>query len=282
MRSTATAGRTRRARHGSAGIAARRASDSPAARWLARAGLAARGVIYLLIGLVAVLVALGRSTREADQQGALQLLAGKPYGLVALILLGAGFAGYALWRLSEAAFGVTGDGRGAGPRLKSLGRAVVYAFFAYLTFGVISGRAGSQAGRQQDLTAAVMRHPGGRVLIGIVGLAVVIIGVVLVSEGIRRTFMKYLRTAQLSRRARRVVEVLGVIGTVARGIVFGLAGALVIDAAVTHDAAKSGGIDQALLTLRDQPSGQFLLAVAALGLIVFGIYGLCEARWRKV
>src|SRR5215471_8138700 len=102
--------------------AARRASRSSAARFLARAGLTARGVIYILVGLVALLVALGHSSREADQQGALQLLAGKPYGLVSLWLLGIGFAAYALWRLSEAAFGVTGDRPGAGPRLKSLAR----------------------------------------------------------------------------------------------------------------------------------------------------------------
>src|SRR5712672_3724293 len=99
---------------------ARRASDSPAARFLARAGLTARGVIYILVGWVALLVALGHSSREADQTGALQLLAGKSYGLVSLWLLGIGFAGYALWRLSEAAFGVTGDKPGPGPRLKSL------------------------------------------------------------------------------------------------------------------------------------------------------------------
>src|ERR1700749_225009 len=110
MTSTSTARVTRKAR---------RASDSPAAHFLARAGLTARGVIYILIGLVAVLVALGQSKREADQLGALQLLAGKSYGLVALWLLGIGFAAYALWRLSEAAFGVTGEGDGAGPRLKS-------------------------------------------------------------------------------------------------------------------------------------------------------------------
>src|SRR6267154_6818027 len=106
---------------------ARRASHSPAAHFLARAGLIARGVIYILVGWVALLVALGHSSREADQQGALQLLAGKPYGLVSLWLLGIGFAAYALWRLSEAAYGVTGEPPGAGPRLKALGRAVLYA-----------------------------------------------------------------------------------------------------------------------------------------------------------
>ena len=114
------------------------------------------------------------------------------------------------------------------------------------------------------------------------GLVVVIIGVVLVSEGIRRKFMQYLRTSQMGPRMRRVVTLLGVIGTVARGLVFGLAGVLVIDAAASHKPAQSGGIDKALLTLRDQPFGETLMILAALGLLIFGVYGLCEARWRNV
>jgi Domain of Unknown Function (DUF1206) len=262
---------------------ARRASDSPAARALARAGLTARGVLYILIGWVAVLVALGQSSHHADQQGALQLLVGQPYGLVSLWLLGIGFAGYALWRLSEAAFGVTGEGNGAGPRLKSLVRAVIYAFFAYLTFKIISGSgSGSQTRKQQDLTASVMHHPGGQWLVGIVGLAIVIAGLVLVAEGVRRKFLKYLQLSRMSPRTRRIVEWLGVIGTAARGAVFALAGVLVIEAAVTYHPSKAGGIDKALLTLRNQPFGEFLLSIAALGLIIFGVYSLCEARWRRV
>ena len=86
----------------------------------------------------------------------------------------------------------------------------------------------------------------------------------------------------MSARTRRVVRLLGTVGTIARGVVFALAGVLVIDAAVTHNAAKSGGIDKALLTLRDQPFGVVLMLAAALGLLIFGVYGLCEARWRKV
>jgi hypothetical protein len=94
--------------------------------------------------------------------------------------------------------------------------------------------------------------------------------------------MKQLRTGQMSARTRRVVKWLGTTGTSARGVVFALVGILVVDAAVTHNAAKSGGVDKALLTLRDQPFGQVLLVLAALGLAIFGVYGLCEARWRKV
>src|SRR5262249_8521305 len=151
MRSTATA---------RASGTARRASDSPAARALARAGLTARGVLYILIGWVAILVALGQSSHEADQQGALKLLAGQPYGLVSLWLLGIGFAGYALWRLSEAAFGVTGEGNGAGPRLISLVRALIYGFIPYLTFKIISGPGGRRhARRPPRLTATLLPPP---------------------------------------------------------------------------------------------------------------------------
>jgi uncharacterized protein DUF1206 len=123
-------------------VQGRRASDSPAARGLARAGLGARGVLYILIGWVAILVAFGKTSgHQASQSGALHL-AKQPFGLVLLWLLGIGFAGYALWRLSEAAFGVTGEGTGAGSRLKSLVRGLVYGFFAYLTFQIIAGTAG--------------------------------------------------------------------------------------------------------------------------------------------
>ena len=210
------------------------------------------------------------------------MLARQPLGLVLLWLLGIGFAGYALSRFSEAAFGVAGEGTGAGLRLKSLVRGLVYAGFAYLTFEIIAGTAGNESKQQQDLTARAMHHSGGQVLVGIVGAVIVIIGVALVAEGLRRKFLKYLRTSQMSPWTRRIVEWLGMIGTTARGVVFALAGVLVIEAAVTYKPAKAGGIDQALLTLRDQPFGQVLLILAALGLIIFGSYGLCEARWRKV
>lgn len=260
----------------------RQASGSPAAQALARAGLTARGAIWILIGCVAALVAFGQARTEADQQGALQLLARQPLGSVLLWLLGIGFVSYALWCLSQAVFGVAGEGNGIGARLKAAGRAAVYAFFAYLAFEVISGVHGSQSHRQQDVTAKVMHHPAGRWLVGVAGLVVVIVGVALIAQGIRRTFLKYLRTSRMSPRTRRVVGLLGVIGTTARGLVIAVVGILVIEAAVTHKPSQSGGIDKALLTLRNQPFGEILVLLAALGLVIFGVYGLCEARWRKV
>jgi uncharacterized BrkB/YihY/UPF0761 family membrane protein len=127
-----------------------------------------------------------------------------------------------------------------------------------------------------------MRHSGGRWAIALLGVIIVVIGIVLIVEGLRRSFVKTLRVAQMSDLIRRIVVGLGLIGTTARGAVFALAGALVVDAAVTFDSAKARGLDEALQTLRDRPYGPFLLAVAALGLLVFGLYGMCEARWRNV
>jgi len=147
---------------------------------------------------------------------------------------------------------------------------------------VISGAPGNQAKKQQDLTATVMHHAGGRWLIGIVGLIIVIVGLALVFEGVQAKFMKYLQLSQMSPRTRCLVTWLGVTGTMARGAVFALAGVLVIEAAVSYQPSKAGGVDKALLTLRGQPFGEFLLILAALGLIIFGVYGLCEARWREV
>jgi hypothetical protein len=261
---------------------ARRAARGRAAEVLARAGLTARGVIYLLIGLVAILIAVGQGGREADQAGALKLLASKPFGLVALWLLGLGFAAYALWRLSEAAFGVSGEGYGAGPRLKSAARAIIYIGFAVLTFDVIAGTGGSQARREQDWSAKVMHHSGGRWLVGIIGLAIVIAGLALVIEGVRAKFMRLLETSRMNPATQKVVKRLGMIGTIARGAIFALAGGLVVEAAINYQPSKARGLDKALLMLRDQPFGEFLLGIAALGLIIFGVYALCEARWHKV
>ena len=161
-------------------------------------------------------------------------------------------------------------------------RAIVYAFLSVLTFKVIAGSASNETKKQQDLTATVMHHTGGQWLVGIVGLAIAIVGLTLVAEGIRRKFMKYLRTGEMSPRTRKIVEKLGMVGTTARGVVFAIVGALIVDAAVTFNPKKSGGLDKALLTLRHQPFGEFLLLIVALGVLIFGIYGLCEARWRRV
>ena len=260
--------------------AARNASRSDAMEGGARLGLAARATIYVLMGTLALAVAFGRSTSETDQRGALNTVAQHSGGKVLLVLLAAGFAAYALWRLSQAAFGVPVDGDGAGPRLKSLVRGVVYIALAVTAVSVLAGSGGgtSQGDQQQSLTARVMGQTGGRWLVGAAGLVVLVVGAVMVYEGATKKFEKYLRMQEMSGTTRSVVEKLGMVGTIARGVVIGLAGALVVQAAVQFEPDKARGLDGALRTLAGQPYGQAMLVVAALGLVTVGVYGFAEAR----
>lgn len=261
--------------------AGRAASHGEAPAGVARAGLTARAVVYLLMGALALALALGRSSAPADQRGALAALAERSGGAVLLGLLAVGLAAYALWRVSEVVSGPVGEPDGTGARAKSLLRAVVYTGLAVTAVAVLSGRGGSQGDQQQGLTARVLGETGGRWLVGVVGVAVVVAGATMVHEGVTRAFERRLRTAQMSSGTRTLVRRLGTVGTVARGLVIGLTGALVVQAAVTSRPDRARGLDGALRTLADQPYGQALLVAAALGLLCFGAYGLAEARWHR-
>jgi hypothetical protein len=261
---------------------ARRASNSKTMAVLARFGLAARAFVYLVIGWLAIQIALGRGNHEANQRGALADIAQHSYGIVLLWILGIGFVAYAIWRLSEAASGTAAEGDKAGARVQSLVRGIVYAALCAATFSFIAGASKEgQSQQQATLTARVMKHGDGRWLVGLIGLIVVVVGAGMIVEGVTRKFQKQLRMDELKGMSRTIVVWLGMIGTIARGVVFAIAGALVIDAAVTFNAAKSTGLDGALRTLADRPYGPWLLGIVAFGLIAFGLYGFAAARWAK-
>lgn len=261
---------------------ARTASNGPVMAGAARLGLAARAFVYLVIGWLAIQIAFGHRTQQANQKGALADIAGHPAGLVLLWVLGVGFACYALWRLSEAAFGTAADGKKAGPRLQSLARAIAYAALCVTTFAFIAGRSRQgQAQQQETATASLMKHGYGRWLVGLLGLIVIGVGLAMIAEGVTKKFEKQLRMHELHGVSKAVVVRLGMIGTIARGLVFAVAGGLVLDAAITFRPAKSTGLDGALRTLANQAYGRWILTVVALGLIAFGLYGFAAARWAK-
>lgn len=258
------------------------AARSPQMKWLAHLGLAARATVYLLIGWLALLLASGKPRGPADQRGALQEVARHSGGTILLWVIALGLAGYALWRFSEAAFGVVGEGDKKGPRVQSFVRGCIYTFFAYGALNTaLHARQQSQAHQQQAFTARVMTHTGGRWAVGIVGVIVVIVGVVLVREGLTHKFEKTLDMNRMSQRTRQVVRWLGTVGTAARGVVFAIAGVFLVRAAYTFDPNKARGLDGALRSLAGTSFGPWLLGAAALGLVVFGCYGWAEAIWRK-
>jgi hypothetical protein len=261
---------------------ARRAAHSSTMDGLARFGLAARAFIYLMIGWLALQIALGDSSHQANQRGALAELAQGGVGLLVLWLLAVGLAAYALWRFSVAAFGNSVEGDGKGARLQSAVRGLVYTGLCISTIAFIAGASQtSQKRQQQAWTARVLHNDFGRWLVGAVGLVIVIVGLVLIYQGFTRQFEKQLRIGEMSPRTRTVVRWMGTIGTVARGVVFAVAGGLVIAAAVTFDPKKSSGLDGAMRTLADEPYGPWLLSLLALGLIAFGLFGFAAARWAR-
>jgi hypothetical protein len=260
--------------------AVEQAAASGPARALARAGLVARAAIYTTIGVIALLLALGTSGQHADQKGAMTELLGHAYGRVLVVALTIGLAGYALWRLSEAAFGAVGHGKQALPRWQSLGRGLAYSLLTLEALSVLQGSQESQSHKQATLSAQVMAYTGGRVVVVVAGLALAGVGVMMIVEGARLRFMRYLTNVPAG--VRPALVQLGRVGTIGRGVVFAMMGALVVAAGWTASPGRAGGMDVALRTLLDQPYGAALVAVVAVGLLAFGCFGFAEARYRRV
>ncbi|MCW2494461.1 DUF1206 domain-containing protein [Jatrophihabitans sp.] len=262
--------------------AARRSADGPFMAGAARFGLGSRAVVYLVIAWLALQIASGHHNHQANQRGAMADIVHHTFGSVIVAVLGIGLAAYGLWRLSQAAFGVAGEGTKAGPRLQSLARGVIYLGLSVSTFTFLAGASTQgQAEQQSTLTARLMRHTSGRWLVGAAGLVVIVVGLAMIRDGLRRKFEDQLRMNELNARTRTAVVTLGVVGTAARGIVFAVAGGMVLDAAWTFDPGKSAGLDGALRTLADRSFGALLLGTLSLGLAAFGLFGLASARWAK-
>jgi hypothetical protein len=264
--------------------AGRQAAGHPLFHRLSRAGLASKGVIYLLIGSLAVRIGLGDTGEEADRSGALQTVAEQPGGGLVLWLLVAGFAGLALWQYAEAAYGQPGpDGGKATKRLASLGRGVFYTAGCLAILAFVLGRgAESSDTRSRQFTAEAMAEPGGRWLVLAVGLGFAGWGVGAVVNAVRRTFLEDLDTGRMGPRTRTAVKALGVVGRSARGLVFGAVGVFLAHAAITFDPGKAKGLDGTLREFAATPAGPWALVAVALGLVVYGVYAFCEARWRRI
>ncbi|MFI9169481.1 DUF1206 domain-containing protein [Streptomyces lincolnensis] len=266
-------------------LRARRVGSGSAREAAARAGLTARGVIYLLVGILALQIAFGDGKEQADRGGALAELSDKPFGAVLLWALGVGLVGMALWRLSEALFGSVGrDGHKPRKRLLAAVRCIFYAFVAYsvLSFAAGSGGGGSSDKQSKDVTARLLEVPAGQWLVGAVGAGIVVAGVWIAVQALRRSYHDKMKFGQLSRRTRQLVDVTGVAGGLARGAVFAVVGAFAVKAAVDYEPDKAKGLDDALRSFADTPLGPWLLVCVAAGLVLFGVFSFALARWRRV
>ncbi|WP_345627608.1 DUF1206 domain-containing protein [Rugosimonospora acidiphila] len=268
----------------SARRAADRAGDSTVVHALARGGFVGYGLLHLAVAWLTLQIALGHSSGETDQSGAFQLMVRQPFGRVLVWIIVVGLCGMALWQLLAAATGYR-DERGTRKvfeRIGAAGRTVIYAALAWDAAKVAAGSPTSSAGQQRQTTAGVLAHTSGRVLVALAGVAVLGGGIGLIVFGAKRAFAKRLDTGRMGPGTRTAATVSGMLGYLAKGVGYGIAGGLLFVAAVHRDPKKSGGLDAALHSLAGKPYGQVLLIVIAIGFAAFGVYCFFQSRYRDV
>ncbi len=249
---------------------------------LARFGYAARGIVYVLVGGMALLSSVGGG--RTDQESALKMVLDQPFGWIWLGLIGLGLIGFIVWRLAQALLNADGhpdDAKGYVIRGGMLISAITYtglASYALQNALQLSLGGGSDNSRETWI-AWLMQQPFGRFLIAAIGLAIIGAGAAQIIKGLRRRYLKYV---PISPAQNRVLDLACVYGLAARGVVFFIIGSFFIYAGWASDAGQTGSTAEAMAWVRQLPFGGLLYAFIALGLFAFGAYGLIEARYRIV
>jgi hypothetical protein len=259
-------------------------ADSGGFEWLARAGFVARGLIYGIIGILAIKLAVGAGGATTNQQGALKAIAQQPFGKVLLVLVAIGLGGYSLWRLLHALLGYGPEASDSGlERVAALGSGIVYAGLCAIAVKILLGSGSSGgSGNTSKTTAGVLGWPAGTWLVGIAGGVLIGAGLFQGYRGLSKDFLNDSKTEEMSPRVRSWIEWVGTFGHLARMVVFGLVGAFLIKAAIDYNPNKAIGLDGALAKTAHAPYGPILLTIVAAGLISFGVYSLSDARYRRI
>ena len=260
---------------------------SPWIEGLGRFGYAAKGVVYLVVGGLAVQAALGQGGQMTDQQGAMARIAEAPFGRSLIVVMAVGLIGYALWQLVRAVLDTEhkgSDGKGLLGRAMFAGIAVIYAGLALsairMAMGVDSGQGSTE--KTQGWTAWLMSQPFGVWLVGLVGVAVVANGLYQFYRASKSNLTEDLNLHDLDATRRTWVTRIGRAGYAARGVAFVMIGGLLVGAAMHHDPGEAQGLDGALAALASQPFGPYLLGLVAAGLAAYGVFALVEARYRRM
>jgi hypothetical protein len=243
--------------------------------------VAAIGVVHLLLAWICLQVAFGASTGgSADSSGALRQVADEPFGKVLLGLMAIGLFGFALWMAIEASIGYwyqTDDRKRLFKRVSAGVKALLGLAVGLQSANLaLGGSTKSSSQSQADWTAKLMGAPAGRVLVVLVGLGIIAVGGYLVYKGVEKKFLE-----KLEGGASEALVRFGQAGWIARGVVFGVLGILVVVAGVKEQPQKARGLDAALRTLADQPFGTVILCLIALGLAAYGVFQVITARRHR-
>lgn len=269
---------------GSIAAKGRRAGQSPWVERLGRVGLVAKGVLYAVVAILALQVALGGREESPDRQGALRTIAEQPFGKGLLILLALGLAGYALWRLAQGILDRDNEGegvKGLAKRGTAVAKAGWYGVLCALTVSTLVGNNGG-SGNEQQTTAGVFDRPGGRYLVYAAGLAFLAAAAFNGYRAVTCKFNKKLKTGEMNDAEEAAATGVGVLGHLARLVVFGLVGIFLVRAAWQFDAKEARGLDGALLEVAQAPYGGLLLGAVAAGLFAYALYCLVQARYRRI
>ena len=244
-----------------------------------RIGLVSYGVTHLIIAWTALQLAFGDRSGQASQSGAFAQMATSGLGQLMLYVVAVGFAALVVWQGFEAVWGHRAEdgGKRVFKRVASGAKAVLYAVLGLSALKVALGQGQGSSGTD-SWTAKLMSAPAGQVLVAAVGLGIVSVGAYLAYKGLAEKFTKHLDGKATSGERRKPIVLLGKVGYTAKGAALGVVGLLFVVAAITHEAHKSGGLDQALTTLLGQPFGPVLVSAMAVGIASFGLYCFAWAR----
>lgn len=265
----------------------RQATTSQLVESLARLGYMVRGLVYMVIGILALQVALGVGGALTDPQGAIVRLGSTPVGDVVLLVVLIGLIGYALWDVIQGLFDPFHKGsdlKGIAERVGKLVSAVFYGILALTTYGLITPGTAAAGGSQttQQATASILSYSWGPAAIAIAGVIIILAGLLQFGQGLSREFDRQFQPYALNSTERLWINRLGRFGTAARGVVFVLVGLFLFLAGYQHNPSQAQGISGALAALLHQPYGPWLLGIVALGLIAFGIYSALSGYWLRL
>ena len=252
---------------------------------IARFGYAVKGVVYFIVGLLAMPVALGIGNEAAGTSDVLQIIVAQPLGKFLLTIVAVGLTSYAVWRFVQAFVDPEHRGSQANRVIPRLGYAISgasYAGLAVTAMQIIAGAGSHSSSWRQDWTARLLAQPFGQWLVGIVGAIVLGIGVSFTYLAFTKRFRQRLQLTQMSTAGVKWAMGIGRFGVTARGVAFGVIGLLLIQAAVQSDPDEVQGLGGALQTLAEEPFGRWLLGIIAIGLVAYAIHLLILSRYRRI
>lgn len=271
-----------------AGRTAREAAASPWVTALARAGYAAKGVVYIIIGWLAMQAAFGAGGKVTDTKGAILTIYDQPFGKVLLAIVVVGLFGFALWSFMQAWLDTEDKGNkpsGIVARLGYVAVGVSYLVLSVTAFQLVLGAGNggkSSDATAQGWTARLLTFPLGRALVVVIGVVFLGAACYVFYKAYSARFRRRLKLTGLGEAARTAIVTFGRCGYAAIGVVLVIVGIFMVIAGLRHDPHAAKGLAGALRELAQQPYGPLALGVVAVGLFIYGIYSLAEARYRRV